>query len=148
MGAKKQLRQKQLLVIDDLFSGELDEQAVLDKHKVSRNIYNKWLRDEKFCAEFSRRVTIARLQSEVLIAKYSLAAAAKLVQLTQSEKEETARKACLDIISLPLKGARKTEQAGGKPQENVKEEVEELSEQTCSRLLAALAEEEQPIKKD
>ena len=29
-------------------------------------------------------------------------AAAKLVKLTEGDKEETARKACLDIISLPM----------------------------------------------
>jgi len=126
-------------VINDLFGGALDEQAVLEKHKVSRHIYNKWLSDGQFSAEFSRRIACARLQSEALIAKYSLLAAAKLVELTESEKAETARKACLDIISLPKRAAKVAEQGSG--QQSDDEHGQQLPQQTASRLLAALADE-------
>ncbi len=140
MAKMKQLRKRQLAVIDDLFGGDFSEQEVLAKHKLSRNVYNKWLSDEQFCAELARRVANARLQSEVLIARYSLLAAAKLVQLTESEKEETARKACLDIISLPKIGAKKTERPD-KAKKDSDKQAELLPGKTARRLLAALAEE-------
>ncbi len=135
MGGRKKLSKKQLAVIDDLFACELDEQTILDKHKIKRSTYNRWLADEKFEAELVRRIKTTKLMSEVLIAKYSVVAAAKLVGLTESEKEETARKACLDIISLPH--ITLPEQADGEKNETV-----QLSDETASRLLAALAEED------
>ena len=140
MARQKQLSKRQLTVIEEMFSGELDEQAALDKHKVSRNVYNKWLADEHFCAEFERRIGWARRQSELIIAKYASLAAAKLVQLTESESQETARKACLDIISLPQAAAKKTQgtSEGSRADE---QDGPQLSDETVSRLLAALAEE-------
>ena len=154
MAKRKRLSKRQLAVIDDLFAGELDEQAVLDKHGVSGNVYNKWLTDEVFQAEFARRISGARLASEALIARYCLVAAAKLVQLTDSENQETARKACLDIINLPLRGLPRlsakdravhaksssdAESAEGGPA------AQQLSPETAGKLLAALAEEKKEI---
>jgi hypothetical protein len=141
MERKRQLTKRQLVVIDDLFGAELEERAILEKHKVSRNVYNKWLADERFKAEITLRVTSARLQSEALIARYSLLAAAKLVQLIESEKEETSRRACLDIISLPNSKGRKA----GKVQKGDLKSVKHskaLPPRTASRLLEALAQSE------
>ena len=139
MARKKQLSKKQLAVIEEMFSEQFDEQQVLDKHKVSRNVYNKWLADSAFADEFDRRTASARRQGELIIAKYASLAAAKLVQLTESKSQETARKACLDIISLPSakkpQGPSETEQAG--------EQQPQLSDETVSKLLAVLAEEKQ-----
>ena len=140
MARKKRLSKKQLAVIEEMFSEQFDEQQVLDKHKVSRNVYNKWLADSAFADEFDRRIASARRQGELIIAKYASLAAAKLVQLTESQSEETARKACLDIISLPSakkpQGPSETEQASEQP-------TPQLSAATASRLLAVLAEEKQ-----
>jgi hypothetical protein len=143
MAKRKRLSKRQLAVIDDLFAGELDEQAVLDKHGVSGNVYNKWLTDEVFQAEFARRISGARLASEALIARYCLVAAAKLVQLTDSENQETARKACLDIISLPKISANRAEQTD-KEQKGNEGQTEQLSAETASRILVALADEQKP----
>ena len=140
MGRRKYLRSNQTAVLDDLFSGEFDEQAVLDKHKVTRSTYNKWLADKRFAEEFSRRIACAYRQSEALIARYSVVAAAKLVQLTESDRPEMARRACLDIISLPRQEAQrislsvKTDSIAGK-------RTRQLSPEVAGRLLAALAEE-------
>jgi hypothetical protein len=145
MAMRKHPSKKQLAVIDDLFAGELDEQAVLDKHGVARNIYNKWLTDETFQAEFARRISGAHLAGEALMARYCLAAAAKLVQLTDSENQETARKACLDIISLPKISAKSEQQ--DKKQKKYEEQPEQLSAETASRILAALADEQKSEQK-
>jgi len=138
MGKRKKLSKRQLAVLEDLFSGELSEQAILHKHKLSRELYNEWLADEVFVEQLDRRIASAYRQSAALIARYAPLAAAKLVQLTESDKEETARKACLDIISrcsIP-----DTRYSSGIERRASRIE-EPLSEQTASRLLAALAEQ-------
>lgn len=136
MAKQRYLRQIQLAVLDDLFNSDLDEQGVLDKHKVRRSTYENWLANELFAERFNRYVNSVRRRSELLMAKYSCLAAAKLVELTTSEKAETARKACLDIICQP-KIAAETE----KVEKDSNKQVELLSGTTASRLLAAMAEE-------
>lgn len=137
------LSKKQLAVIEDLFAGELDEASVLDRHKISRNRYNKWLAEERFIAAFAERIGRPYRQSQLIIARYAPLAAAKLVQLTESDSAETARKACLDIIgfsgqgsgnSLPVCDPRALNPTAG-------EASGQLSAETASRLLAALADE-------
>jgi hypothetical protein len=73
------------------------------------------------------------------MAKYSCLAAAKLVELTTSEKAETARKACLDIICQPKIAAEAEE-----VEKDSNKQVEQLSGTTASRLLAVMAEEKRP----
>jgi hypothetical protein len=145
MDKTKKLSKKQLSVIKDMFTGELDEQAVLEKHKVSRNVYNRWLAEGLFTFEFDRRIISARRQSAALIAGYGPLAVAKLVQLTESEKEEIARKACLDIISLPAlldkKMTHPRQDHAGNPVSSGR--AQQLSDATASRLLEALADAEQ-----
>ena len=140
MAGRKYLSQRQLTVLDDLFNSELDEQAVLDKHKVRRSTYDRWLADKVFSERFKQYINGLKRRSELLMAKYSQLAAAKLVQLTGSEKAETARKACLDIISVPKIRADKDEQPEKAPKES-SQQVEQFSDATASKLLAALAEE-------
>jgi len=141
---RKKLSTKQLAVIEDLFSGELDESAILQKHQISRNLLNRWLADEAFKKQFDERVESAHRQSELIIARYAPLAAAKLVQLTESDKEETARKACLDIISLrrPAERLAVAETATDKDSESQSVETQ-LSDETAARLLAALAAQKQ-----
>jgi hypothetical protein len=139
MKAVKGLSKRQVAVIEALFSYEMDEQAILDKYRVSRNVYMQWLGDEHFQLELIRRMKIVRILEELLIAKYSFTAAAKLVQLTGSEKEETARRACLDIISLPNPYTAKVEEY----EKQLREQMEEIPDEMASRLLAAMAEEKE-----
>lgn len=140
MGKRRYLSQRQLTILDDLFNSELDEQAVLDKHKVRRSTYERWLADKLFAERFKQYVNNMRRRSELLMAKYSCLAAAKLVELTASDKAETARKACLDIISAPRIAADREEQPDKAPKEN-SQQAEQLSDTTASKILAAMAEE-------
>jgi len=142
------LSRKQLAVLDDLFIGELDEQAVLDKYIVSRNLYYRWLADDCFAEQFDRRIAAAYRQSAALVARYATLAAAKLVQLTESSSPETARKACLDIITyhgLPARerysqacpgGRWKTDEEG-----RMTDGGRQISPATASKILEVLAEE-------
>jgi hypothetical protein len=140
MGKTEKLKPRQLAVIDELFNGD-DEQAVLDKYKVSRRLYNKWLADETFAGEFDRRIENAFRQSAILIARYAPLAAAKLVGLIGSDKEEVVRRACLDIISMHAsRESRPTKDDGRGSPDSVQGFA--LPDQTVSRLLEALAKEE------
>jgi hypothetical protein len=148
MAKKKQLTKRQHAVIEDLFSdfSMADEQAVLAKHGVSRNLYNKWLAEASFTEQFDRRIAAAHRQSAVLIARYAPLAATKLVQLTGSDKEETARKACLDIISTPQIACTCGNAGAGSTRNsqlanNTPQTAPQLSDQTVGRLLAILAED-------
>ena len=136
MSGKSALTRKQLDVIDDLFKGELEENEILQNHKINRAVFNRWLNDENFTNEFHHRIEWLNLQSQALIARYASLAAAKLVALTDSQKEETRRKVCLDIISLPRLTAQKQPDThtNADPQA-----AESLHPKTASRLLEALA---------
>ena len=141
--AQPKLSRKQLTVIDEMFAGEMDLDAVLAKHNVTRKLYDKWLGDDNFKARFTRRIEWLNLQSQALIARYASLAAAKLVALTDSEKEETRRKACLDVISLPRLTAQK--QASSAADDGI-EPAESISPQTASMLLEVLAGEKNMLK--
>jgi len=141
MSNSKKQNKRQLAVLEDLFASELEEQEVLEKHHVSPSLFERWLADERFAEQFERRIAHAHRQSRIILAQCAPAAAAKLTQLTQSKNEETARKACLDIISLDTPADRQgssdaaPDPAGSPP-------VHTLSAETASRLLAALARNE------
>ena len=137
MARYKYLNRIQLKVLDDLFNSEMDEQAVLEKHRVKRSTYERWLENEAFSERLVRHIKNMGQRSDILMAKYRCHATVKLVELTASDKPETSRRACLDIISAP--------KSKGGTEKNLKEKekkVENLSDATASRLLAALAEEE------
>lgn len=142
MTEQKQLTKRQLAVMEALLSGELDEQQVLDKYKVSINLYNEWRLDKDFNDEFVRRIDRVCRQAQIIIASYTTLAASKLVALTASKNEETARKACLDILSLPSGYNRKEQELDSKIQSGVMVDTSkstELSEAMASKLLEVLA---------
>ncbi len=137
---QKNINKKQLEVIEELFAGEMNESEVLKKHSVSNRLYGKWLCDEVFSSELRFRIESGQRQGELIIARYVPAAAAKLVALTESGKEETARKACLDIISLPVSFSQPERQ--DVPDNGLDCETS-LNPALASKLLAAMAKEEQ-----
>lgn len=133
---RKYLYPKQKAVLEDIFCGEMEEKAVLEKHRVSRKTYDKWLRENAFSAEFVRRIRAMHRQSELILARYKGLAAAKLVALTESEKDETARRACLDIIMMNGQEAGKEN-----PEKKAEDkERENLSSEKAQKILMVLAE--------
>ena len=138
MKKMKKLTKKQLAVLDDLFVGELDEQQVLDKYNVDRSVFYRWLSDDDFAEQFDRRVAASYRQSSAIVARYATLAAARLVNLTESENQETARKACLDIISM----RSRTPDPLQKSAEDNRPEPPSLSPETAGKILEILAKEE------
>lgn len=86
-----------------------------------------------------RRLGALNRQSRLIVARYATLAAAKLVQLTESNNAEIARKAYLDIISLGMQGSP-GRAADDEPAQDDSEQV--LSPEMAGRLLAALAEQQ------
>jgi hypothetical protein len=139
----KPLTRKQLAVIEDLFAAELDEQQIFEKHRINKRVYDKWLADENFADEFDRRVKSAHRRGELIIARFANVAAAKLVELTNSESQETSRKACLDVINYLRQKVEPRPDPDGQPEA---EKLPDLPPETASRLLAALAQDKESAK--
>jgi hypothetical protein len=132
------LSKKQRGVLIDLFSGRFTVQEVLDKRKVTRRTYYRWHAQQYFAAEFKRLLNLARTEHQLVFARYASDIATKLVSLTTADKDETARRACMDVIANHLRKARTIDDAKDKP---VDEHLPELPPDVASRLLAALANE-------
>jgi len=147
MAKRKHLSKRQLDVIEDLFVGELTEQDVLDKYKVGRHLYCKWLTDERFAEHLDRRIAASYRRSATYIARYASLAASRLVDLTESDKPETARRACLDIISMqsPGQNSAGTPTAPIDNPASAKDGPSQLSAETAGKILALLAEERQSL---
>jgi len=132
------LSDKQHAVINDLFQNGLTEHETLEKHNISPRRYRKWLAKGLFTQEINDRFEAAVRQSKLVMARWLPLTAERLAQLTISEKDETARKACLDVISLHTP---ETEQKTAQSAQTVQaKEIKPLPPEIASKLLAALVE--------
>jgi hypothetical protein len=137
------LTRQHKLLIDDLFERGLSESQVCEKHGLAMDKLREWCQDDDFRAEVRDRLFTPVSKAWIMLARSATRVAARLIELTESQKEETARKACLDILTaLPLWQA------------DVCDDGEELSlppgvsEKTASRILEVLAEEEGQLDED
>lgn len=96
-----ELSKKQKRVMDELFEAEQDEATALGNNHVSRRVFNHWLTEDAWIREFDRRIEESRRRTQIIISRFQPSAAIKLVELTNCDKEQTARQACLDIIQMP-----------------------------------------------
>ncbi len=139
MTRPKPLTRRQLAVLDELLADVPDDKTVLDRYKIDPELYNKWLTEPAFIEQFDKRIAAAHRRSVLHLARFATKAAARLVQLSEKGEGETARKACLDIISgcdsAPA-ADRKREAGDDAPQTS-----EHLSPETASRILTTLADE-------
>ena len=101
MDEKKQadLTDRQIALLDDLFSSKMSEEGSIKKHKVSSQLYRQWLNDDAFADEFEFRMTALERRNRLIVAKFAPYAAVKLIDQMESDKPENVRKACLEIIS-------------------------------------------------
>ncbi len=136
MSKPKSLTRRQRTVIEALFADNASEQQVLAEHGVSRDLYARWLADERFQEAFENRIAQAHRAGRLALARAASQAASALIALAQGKPGETTRKACLDILATqpnaPLNSA-----AG---QTEAPEIPTSLNPETVSRLLAILAE--------
>jgi hypothetical protein len=97
---RKDLSEKKWAVLQDLFYSELDEIAVLKKHNVSRTTYERWLRQKLFSRQFRQYSASLARRTALAVAKAETEVAARLVEITRSQKEESARKACRQVLAI------------------------------------------------
>ena len=133
---KGRLGHKKLGVLDEMFAGSLGRGEILDKYGVTKSDYEKWLQDVRFSSAIQTHIEAEYLASAVLLARYAPLAAARLIALTESDKPETARRACLDIIELGSGQRKTTDDGRGTSDEN----APAMSDEQACRILAALAE--------
>jgi hypothetical protein len=88
-------------VISRIFAGE-GEDEILKSLKIPQAVYRRWLKSEKYQKMLEQKIEDCQRQAKIMIASYQLVAAAKLVNLMQCDKEQTARQACLDILQMEL----------------------------------------------
>jgi hypothetical protein len=100
MCGTEELTSRQGAVLDGLFGGELGEAEVLARHKVKPRTFYAWLGEYAFIAELKQRAEAANRKAEILLAAYRPQAAARLIELTKIDKDNTARLACLDILGF------------------------------------------------
>ena len=136
----RRLGKKQLAVITDVCENALTEADALAKNHVTKWLYKKWLNNPAFTAELDARFEEALRRSKCLIAHCLPLAVQRLVQLIVSEKDETARKACLDLISLKLSDADL--QNPQNPQQQNEKNIPQISDEKASKMLAILAEDD------
>jgi len=133
---------KALVAVDEILKGE-SEDKTLKRHRIEPEAFDKLLNNPKFVLQVSNRIGLSIIRTKLLIAQYAQAATAKLIHLTECDKEETARKACLDVITLATKQSDITIQ-----KEKVSQIIEdansptELTEDQASKMLALLAEDD------
>jgi hypothetical protein len=73
---------------------------VLETTKISPGLYRNWLRSKEWQEAFAERIEGCRRQAQLVLSNFLVTATAKLVTLTQSDNEETSRKACIDILEM------------------------------------------------
>jgi hypothetical protein len=127
------LTKRQLDVIDEWFENGGNETAVLRKYNITHKKWKKWIADKAFNAAVAEKVESVQRQSQILIAQYVPMAAAKLIQLCGSDKGETSRKACLDILAMRTDDNKQSIDAD-------EEEKTMLDDETAAKILAVLAE--------
>lgn len=140
--SSKRLSRKQIRLIDGLCASKSKEHTILARHKVSRQLFRKWLSNAKFCEELNQAVAGGYRQSTFMLARNAHSAAEKLVHLATTGDSETTRKACMDIITMKPP----TFQPPTPVASDDKEEPSPISPQKASRLLATLAEENEASK--
>jgi hypothetical protein len=57
--------------------------------------------EEAFAFEFRRLLELKRLESKLILSRYSSQVAKRMIGLAMSEDEQIARAACMDVINHP-----------------------------------------------
>ncbi len=143
MSKSKKLNKRQLAVLDDLFAGKLEEQAVLEKHHVSRSLFERWLADERLAEQFEQRIARAQRQSRVILARYAPTGRRQADGIDGLE-EPGDRPQSLPRHPLAARRVRRTSRRPTSPPTlHQHRQSQALSAETASRLLAALAKGQQ-----
>ena len=135
------IRQRQTRVLDHLFSGIPEEEAIKTE-KIPEASYRKWWKEKNWLDAFSARIETCRRKAQLVLCNYAVYAAAKLVELAACDKEAVARQACLDILAV--KGLFEPDQKKGVV--DGVQTVKLLGSQSSQAILKILADAERGAK--
>lgn len=91
------IKQKELM--DLLFDGKPIDDALL-QCSLTKGLYVQWSASPAWVRAYEERMDELKKQTITIIGAFQPVAAVKLIALMDSEKEETARHACLDVLRL------------------------------------------------
>src|SRR4030042_3128582 len=131
---EQKLTKMQKNVLSELFNGKI-ESEILESTKISPGLYRNWLRSDVWKKAFAERMEACQRQAQLMLSNFLVTATIKLIGLTESNNEETARKACLDILEMKSLISETVEQATPKTQ------LTDKNIQTIMRILTDTAKD-------
>jgi len=117
IGAKRRDR-----IVEDILHAQHDVVALARAHRLSPIDLAHWVSDTTNHQMLRGLCVMADVQTQIMLSRYRLLAASRLIKLATEEGPEggsdVARKACVDLLRLDLKGADLPDvQAGGEPED-------------------------------
>jgi hypothetical protein len=108
---------------------------------VSEATLRQWMKEPEFQQAIRLQLRIKQQEGRIVIERSVPKAANKLIELLNGKegKEETARKACLDILSLGGQFEREAKEANDMQNDGI---IEGLSDEAAEKILQALSEGE------
>jgi hypothetical protein len=127
------VNKKQKNFLNDILEKRLPVERAMELSDIRGEVLCRWFSTPAFIGELARRIEIITKRADMVISQNRLTAAEKLVKLTSCDKEETARKACLDILELTAANKTQLSEDNGQA----------ISGETAAKLLEILANEKQ-----
>ncbi|MEX0652666.1 MAG: hypothetical protein WD534_03545 [Phycisphaeraceae bacterium] len=125
-------------LLRDIFNAEHDVVGLAEAHGLTPERLATWAGESDNQACLAGLCVLADYQTQLLLSRYRLLAANRLIRLATQEEEGTgadvARRACVDLLKLDLK--RAMEHTSG----SAGDEGEETGEEDVTALRAALFE--------
>ena len=106
---KKLTNRKHAALIRDIFNAEHDVVALASAHELTPDDLAAWAGQATTQRCLSGLCVLADMQTQLLLSRYRLLAATRLINLATAEGEaasdDQARRACVDLLKLDLKRA-------------------------------------------
>ncbi len=151
MGKKKKIDAKcRQRLIQDIIAAQQDPVTLGEKHGLDADNLAAWVGEPKNQRLLSGLCLLADLQTQVLLSRYRLLAAGRLIRLATEDGadggRDVARRACVDLLKLDLKRAEAVGVAGGGA--DAGESEDEAGVMSLRRLLYGAAGEDVDSKQN
>ena len=100
-------------LIEDLIAAQHDLLSLAREHGLDFQALSAWANDPANAACLRGLCLLADMQAQLLVSRYRVHAASRLIRLTGDESpDDLARRACVDLLKLDLKGSDASSSAG------------------------------------
>ena len=109
--AKKIGVKRRAALINDLINADFDLTELHEKYRLTPDHLSQWIMEETNRRCLAGLCVLADLQTQLLLSRYRLVAAGRLIELATDSSGETkaeldaSRRACVDLLKLDLKRA-------------------------------------------